>query len=336
MPGHWTEFHQMHLPVNVTHARHALAIHELRRKFQPLLWQDCLPLQSLKQVWFAGAHADVGGGYPSTHLSDTALQWMASEAAALGLELGWTTKIRRRPATPGKVHHELRGWFIGCNATVRRQLTDLRKVASAVRFDEVHDTAIHRLANDAARQYRFWRPGVNDALSIADRASLQLILVVNIMNGPIESKACYASERLEPLDAETLAWIDRFTLLDLESAEERVNALFDLEGTPSYGSQEQIIRALALTAVLKNCDLSTRFISFVLELGDQLRNSDKAPDEQSRLREHLLLRLRDSEKAVNELSLRFGKRHLPFWEKLALILHTSNSKVACHDAPHSI
>lgn len=39
----------------------------------------------VKQVWFEGAHSDVGGGYGETGLSDTTLLWMAKEAWAAGL-----------------------------------------------------------------------------------------------------------------------------------------------------------------------------------------------------------------------------------------------------------
>ncbi|MGM0412824.1 MAG: phospholipase effector Tle1 domain-containing protein [Pseudomonadota bacterium] len=49
-----------------THVRHALAMDEKRPKFEPLRWTEP-PLadhQSREEVWFPGAHADVGGGYP--------------------------------------------------------------------------------------------------------------------------------------------------------------------------------------------------------------------------------------------------------------------------------
>jgi hypothetical protein len=41
----------------------------------------------LKQVWFPGAHCDVGGGYsePESGLSKIALQWMLDEAVQSGL-----------------------------------------------------------------------------------------------------------------------------------------------------------------------------------------------------------------------------------------------------------
>ena len=41
--------------------------------------------QRVKQVWFEGAHSDVGGGYRETGLSDTSLLWMAREAHDAGL-----------------------------------------------------------------------------------------------------------------------------------------------------------------------------------------------------------------------------------------------------------
>jgi hypothetical protein len=73
-------FHRVDLPACVTHARHALALHELRSAFRPLLWHyKTRDAQTLQQMVFRGAHADVGGGYAETHWSDHALRWMATE-----------------------------------------------------------------------------------------------------------------------------------------------------------------------------------------------------------------------------------------------------------------
>jgi uncharacterized protein (DUF2235 family) len=88
----FTEYHQTELPANITHARHALALHELRREFEPLLWTiRSHEGQSLIQRWFAGAHSDVGGGsYPEKNWSEVALGWMANEAVINGLQLKHT------------------------------------------------------------------------------------------------------------------------------------------------------------------------------------------------------------------------------------------------------
>ena len=74
-------------------ARHAVAIDEKRKDFEPTLWKpnvDAAARADVKQVWFAGVHADVGGGARPKGgklLSDVPLAWMATEAANSGLAL---------------------------------------------------------------------------------------------------------------------------------------------------------------------------------------------------------------------------------------------------------
>lgn len=82
--------------------RHAIAIDERRRMFRVNHWlqpqrfvanpfrtQDTPPgeAQDIRQVWFAGVHSDIGGGYPETEsgLSKFPLHWMLGEAVAHGL-----------------------------------------------------------------------------------------------------------------------------------------------------------------------------------------------------------------------------------------------------------
>ncbi|EER41265.1 conserved hypothetical protein [Histoplasma capsulatum H143] len=72
------------------HIRHAVSIHERRLKFKPALFlfekdhQD----SDIHEVWFAGNHCDVGGGFhyegPGKHLlSDIPLAWMIDQVNAL-------------------------------------------------------------------------------------------------------------------------------------------------------------------------------------------------------------------------------------------------------------
>ena len=42
-------------------------------------------LALIEQVWFAGVHSDVGGGYPRQGLALIALDWMMQKAEARGL-----------------------------------------------------------------------------------------------------------------------------------------------------------------------------------------------------------------------------------------------------------
>lgn len=75
---------------DVLNAYHALAIDERRQEFPPTLWTPPatpVPGQVLEQVWFAGVHCDIGGGYPETGLSDITLSWMLGKAKNLGLQI---------------------------------------------------------------------------------------------------------------------------------------------------------------------------------------------------------------------------------------------------------
>ncbi|MBF6358351.1 DUF2235 domain-containing protein [Nocardia higoensis] len=91
-------FHNVELSQWVLCARQALALDERRRNFEPCLWQVPVPLrvkhhrikrrghrERVKQVWFAGVHSDIGGGYAECGLSDATFRWMVAEARAEGL-----------------------------------------------------------------------------------------------------------------------------------------------------------------------------------------------------------------------------------------------------------
>ena len=91
--GRRYEFHDTRLTDNIDVGLHALSIDEIRGPFRPTLWTlpkgQALPAnQHVEQVWFAGTHADVGGGHRETGLSDIALIWMAERLqATTGLAL---------------------------------------------------------------------------------------------------------------------------------------------------------------------------------------------------------------------------------------------------------
>ncbi len=80
-------FHDTKLSRYVLNAYQALAIDERRKPFKPTIWvqQDDAPSQTLEQVWFAGVHSDIGGGYQDVGLSEIALLWMAEKARSCEL-----------------------------------------------------------------------------------------------------------------------------------------------------------------------------------------------------------------------------------------------------------
>jgi len=80
-------FHDVRLSRSVDYAYQALAIDERRRPFRPSIWEQnpSAAGQVLEQVWFAGVHSNVGGGYLNAGLSDIPLLWMVRKAEACGL-----------------------------------------------------------------------------------------------------------------------------------------------------------------------------------------------------------------------------------------------------------
>lgn len=82
-------FHDTQLSSTVANAFQALAIDEKRLHFKATLWQKQAHAtnQNLEQVWFVGAHSNIGGGTTGTGLSDLALEWLCTKARLCGLDL---------------------------------------------------------------------------------------------------------------------------------------------------------------------------------------------------------------------------------------------------------
>jgi len=99
----------------VKYGYHALAVDEHRHNYVPTLWTGSAPPGvSIEQVWFAGAHADVGGGYATRALADIPLAWMAEKAKSKGLALDWSclpNKDQLNPFAPA--HNSSSGLFRG-------------------------------------------------------------------------------------------------------------------------------------------------------------------------------------------------------------------------------
>ncbi len=73
------------------HVRHAVALDEQRAPYLPRLydapaWPNDAQ-RSFKQVYFCGAHSDVGGSYREDGLANASLHWMVREANVLGLRI---------------------------------------------------------------------------------------------------------------------------------------------------------------------------------------------------------------------------------------------------------
>ncbi|WP_303288717.1 DUF2235 domain-containing protein [Marinobacter sp. SS8-8] len=121
------EFYDTKLGSNVRIARHALAIDERREDFEPTLWEprDKLDLQ---QVWFAGSHSDIGGGYPADDqgllASDSALEWMVGQARSAGLDIEDHLPAGINPSARARLHNSRRHIFRFSTPLVRNLKPD--------------------------------------------------------------------------------------------------------------------------------------------------------------------------------------------------------------------
>ena len=170
-------FVNQRLPRNVKRACHALSIDEERTSFRPTLWdetpvgdedekrQSCtepVPTEGtehkpprIEQIWFAGVHGDVGGGYPKSTLALVTLDWMISkvETSSAGRAgLLFLPPLRdeyRRRANCHGVQHDSRS---GLRAYYRYEPRNIRRLclAAGMREAKVHRTALERIQKKVA------------------------------------------------------------------------------------------------------------------------------------------------------------------------------------------
>jgi hypothetical protein len=73
-------FYDTSLSSCVENAFQALALDEERYAFMPALWEKFEGnTTTLRQVWFPGAHSNVGGGYDDQQIATISLAWMVSQ-----------------------------------------------------------------------------------------------------------------------------------------------------------------------------------------------------------------------------------------------------------------
>ena len=105
-------FYHYELTDNVKHAYQALSIDDARTAFWPLLWdENKRGNQAIEQVWFAGMHSNVGGGYGRSGLASVALHWMLTRPAMKPLRLldGTLTAVKNDSHAHGRMYNSRDG-----------------------------------------------------------------------------------------------------------------------------------------------------------------------------------------------------------------------------------
>lgn len=116
------QFHDVELSSYVDYAYHAVSIDDHRKPFFPSLWEQKKETkeagQTMEQMWFAGVHCDVGGGYNHHGLSDCALLWMIEKAKGVGLEFNDCGSVHPNPLD--KMHNSMNFLYMICGSKDRK------------------------------------------------------------------------------------------------------------------------------------------------------------------------------------------------------------------------
>jgi uncharacterized protein (DUF2235 family) len=146
------QYHQVGLSTDIENAFHALAIDEHRKPFVPTLWESPPGWTGhLEQVWFAGVHCNVGGGYAQDGLANEALYWLLGEAAHLGLAVDCPYLAPFKPRFDGTIMDSM-DFKYRLMGSVLRPIGEL-----AAGNEAIHESAVRRLG----------QPGLNYAASNA-------------------------------------------------------------------------------------------------------------------------------------------------------------------------
>src|SRR5574338_397250 len=141
------KFPDHRLSPQVRQGCHALSIDDQRRAFAPLLWsEEGEAAGRIEQVWFAGVHSNVGGGYPKQGMSLVSLEWMMEKAAHAGVR--FVTHDRETYRMPANVDDKLYDPRAGLGVFYRWKPRD---IASLCREHHVrpaiHVSAVARVAH---------------------------------------------------------------------------------------------------------------------------------------------------------------------------------------------
>ncbi|NML17171.1 phospholipase effector Tle1 domain-containing protein [Azohydromonas caseinilytica] len=254
----YTEYRQVEVPPAVMCARHALALHELRGTFEPLLWKPGRH-RDLKQVWFPGAHADVGGGYPAqeSSYSNMVLRWMAEEACDKGLEIDLGGLEKTVSSTAHGIHHEVRGPFIGSFPVPRIWLedaVDTRDAQAVLSTCHFHASAVEYLERIDKAMYKFRHPFVNSALRKIDALALRRFMQLRLSGQGIVGVDEKPESSSFPGNGRQTACDPWWESVSHEECKKFFNVLSNFlqnQGVPSEAECEAFARAMALHYIFR-------------------------------------------------------------------------------------
>jgi uncharacterized protein (DUF2235 family) len=158
----------------VRKACHALSLDDERTTFHPLLWDESpettatgtrsTDSERISQVWFAGVHSNVGGGYPDDSLAHVSLTWILSEAKRRGVTLKEAPgadpdafkRVRSTQDKDGRIYDSrngLGGYYRygprSVAALSNTRYSDDKRDCVQIAMPKIHESVFDRIAVDA-------------------------------------------------------------------------------------------------------------------------------------------------------------------------------------------
>jgi uncharacterized protein (DUF2235 family) len=137
-------FRDFTIAPNIKKAYHLLAIDENRDPFEPTLMnQDS---KRIEEIWFAGVHSDVGGGYDKRRLADAPLRYMITCAQKHGLVFhpGALEEIPDNPKGDGVLHVHNKRLF-GYKMGERKIAVQVKNKLVKNIHPKIHESVVNRV-----------------------------------------------------------------------------------------------------------------------------------------------------------------------------------------------
>jgi hypothetical protein len=171
-------FYDTSLSNCIEYAFQALALDERRFAFQPTLWEKFPDNRTvLRQCWFPGAHANIGGGYEEQQMATITLAWMIAQCGDMldfdpdYIHDQWDLvedyyedrQQKPRPWSFGKIYDGLEGIYAFGGSKIR---TPGRYTATDVRngnpTDEPLTDTCEYIHASARARFKLHGPGLGD------------------------------------------------------------------------------------------------------------------------------------------------------------------------------
>ena len=212
----------------VQRACHALALDDERTTFHPVLWNErhekpppkeayAAKEERISQVWFAGMHSNVGGGYPDDSLAHIPLCWIMDEAQACGLKFKTNPPaepdamaLRKAARDKDGRLYDSRSGIGGYYRYGPRKIVDLCHMRFSknpddeveIKIPKIHESALKRIREGA---HVYAPVGFPEHYSVVTDGGMVLPATQNQYETPVEAKVrATAQERVW-----NLVWLRR-------------------------------------------------------------------------------------------------------------------------------